>query len=374
MNNQPRIQKKNKKTKLSGFTLFIIEYNGRRVNDGEDTFMKRYEITKAAPKWKELSETRRQHYKDRANRLNVKIVNTYDRYNSIGEKLDEVEIRKRQEEEAKKNRRCEIEQMLKNAADLAELDNTVFYFLSTSKYFDEPNGKIFPAEFAIAKFSLSQGVFDTISFKINAGKLPVGSALEVEEISKKTHNYNIEDCNDPGEKDYFEIMIKIINFLHPFDEIPIFFTEGNDDIFVEKSILAETQKIMKRIFEEVLEFDAARKLKIYSIDELLFYLKNLNVEIEKEINPECQDEPFISIVDANANFRKVSNEYSFNTKGCEFHEKVDALQNCCLAKVRGYGYTIAKWCAINEKYELKPGKHFPESDRIVNDTLLKIYK
>lgn len=53
----------------------------------------------------------------------------------------------------------EIKNLVVDAQDLGELDTKVFYFISTTSFVNSVKN-VFPAELAIAKFSLKEGIFD----------------------------------------------------------------------------------------------------------------------------------------------------------------------------------------------------------------------
>ena len=60
----------------------------------------------------------------------------------------------------------EIKNLVLDALDLGELDKKVFYFISTNSFVNSVKN-VFPAELAIAKFSLKEGIFDGKIFSRN---------------------------------------------------------------------------------------------------------------------------------------------------------------------------------------------------------------
>lgn len=117
------------------------------------------------------------------------------------------------------------------------------------------------------------------------------------------------------------ILEAMMKFLHPMKTLPIFFTEGNtrDD----KIPLEETCKIFDKIFYESEEDEIMHSLKIYPLEELLFIMQRSTLIKKNRINGRC-DEPFPSLVYAASRLK--TDEYLYNTKGCEFHNQKGKLR------------------------------------------------
>lgn len=205
----------------------------------------------------------------------------------------------------------------------------------------------------MAKFSLKEGIIDDIQIRINPGELPLGSASTALEKSQKYHRYPLPPKCE-GETNYMTILETMIKFLHPLDKLPIFFTEGNTRD--NKIPLQETCKIVDKIFYESQEDDMMKELKVYPLEELLLVMQKITT-INKNRQNGTDDKSFLSI--AFAADKLQADDYSYTTKGCDFHNEEDVAQFCCLSKVRRYGYAIAKWCSDQSRYKLKAGHHFP---------------
>lgn len=240
-----------------------------------------------------------------------------------------------------------------------ELDSKIFYFISTTTFFDSIED-VYCAELSMCKFSLKEGIIDDIQIRINPGDLPLGSSSTAQEKSQKYHHYPLPP-NCEGEKDYIKILETMIKFLHPLDKLPIFFTDGNtrDD----KVPLQETCKIIDKIFYESQEDSMMSELKIYPIEELFFFMQKTSAIAKNRMNGTF-NQPFLSISYAADRFQ--ADDFRYTTSGCDFHNEEDVAQYCCLSKVRRFGYIIAKWCADSRRYKLIPGKHFPETHGAIN--------
>jgi piRNA pathway germ-plasm component len=237
---------------------------------------------------------------------------------------------------------------------LTELDSLVFYFISTSSFYDSVVG-VYAAELAVAKFSLKEGVIDDVQIRINPGELPLGSLSAAQEKSQKFHRYPLPP-NCEGETSYMKMLETIVKFIHPLPKLPIFFTEGNTRD--NKIPLQQTCKIVDKIFYESQEDDLMTELKIYPVEELFFILQKTTA-ITKNRQNGTFEKPFFSISFAADRFE--SDDFRYTSKGCDFHNEEDVAQFCCLSKVRRYCYNLAKWCCDNRRYQLNPGKHFPET-------------
>ncbi|XP_070508281.1 protein maelstrom homolog [Chironomus tepperi] len=359
MNNLPRVQKKTKNNKLNGFSLHAIELAGRKVRDYEDTFVTAKDIERAKPSWDRMSTEKRESYKERARRYNVKVTSHQVRYNSLGQSVTEVDNQKNQIEEERNRRRNEIEQLLRDAADLRELDTKVFYFMSASHFYEDCN-VILPAEIAFAKFSLKEGIMDTLHVEINPGELPIGSAYKAQSLADSTHRYPLPpECF--GESNYLKILSKIMEFLPEDEELPIFFTEGIDDMQSESKIHKDNRRALKYVFEAAQEYDVASDMKIYSILELFHFLQEITTKLRNEQDPDSYCKPFRNLTAAHTAFKQTEAEFLYKSESCVYHEGNDSISFCCLNKCIRFGYIISKWCAAGFKYKLKPGCHFPKN-------------
>jgi len=317
------------------------------------------DIERAKPSWDRMTVDERETFKDRAKMYNIKVTSTQVRYNSLGQTLTEVDIQKNQIEEERNRRRNEIEQLIRDAAEIGDLDTKTFYLMSGSVFYEDCN-TILPAEIAFAKFSLKEGIMDTLHLEINPGELPVGSAFIAQSISESTHRYPLPpECF--GESNYLKTLMKIMEFLPEDEKLPIFFCDGIDDITTESKVYKNNQRILKYIFEAAQEYDVASDMKIYSILELFHILQEVTTELRNDLNPETYAKPFRNLNSALCAFKQTEAEFVYSSDSCTYHEGNDSITFCCLNKCIRFGYILSKWCATGFKYKLKPGCHFPKN-------------
>lgn len=244
-----------------------------------------------------------------------------------------------------------VEDINEMVPDTEELDDVVFYFIST-EHFYSTGTRMYPAEIALAKFSLRKGIIDDMYVRINPGKLPLGAAADAQEKSDKFHKYPLPPFTE-GEQDPLNILGAIVDFLHPMEKLPTFFADGNtrDD----KTKLENTCKIVDQILRDAGEDDAAKSLCIYPIDELFFALNkkaiaNMNrlYGTDKDLFPSISYAAEMYDID----------EHRHVAEKCKFHADLDC-PHCCLSKVRRMCFTFSKWCSDKERYPMIEGKHFP---------------
>jgi hypothetical protein len=210
----------------------------------------------------------------------------------------------------------------------------------------------------LGKFSLERGVFDSFQIRIDPGVLPKGSLYVAESRAKDYHKYPL-----PGSKhvegccDYIEIMEEIIKFLSPFDQIPILFAKDSDQ--ADQNALRNTERAMKKIFDEAGEYVVADELKVLSLFEF-FYQLQLATEIEKsEVDEKYKPKYFQSRYSAIDSFNLYESKFHFiYIKSCEFHYEKDVVQHCCLSKIHHIAFTLAHFCSDPTKYGLIENQHF----------------
>lgn len=72
---------------------------------------------------------------------------------------------------------------LRISKSITAIEDVVFNFINATTFI-EIDDNAFPAELAIAKFSLKKGIFKDFHIRINPGELPLGSAYEAKRYAK----------------------------------------------------------------------------------------------------------------------------------------------------------------------------------------------
>jgi hypothetical protein len=232
-------------------------------------------------------------------------------------------------------------------SSISVLNDLTFYLIDITLfcYFEQ---QVYPAEVALAKFSLRQGNYQTLHFTINPGKLPSGSGSSALEKSTKEHRYDLPKFDENDNTDYYEIFEEILNFIDgdERDVLPIFYCQ-NELYINEKKV----QLTLEKILHENSENSLMNSLKIFPIEHLLFHLTSETVEIQNvKRNLKLISMP--SKVFAERKFK-----HYCMADGCEYHAIMDATRFCSLAKVRSFGYILAEYCCDFDNYPNIPGQH-----------------
>jgi piRNA pathway germ-plasm component len=200
-----------------------------------------------------------------------------------------------------------------------------------------------PAEVAVSKFTLDEGVVDVFHTLINPGKLPLGFPGAAKDHSDKVHSIPPPPYAK-GEDDYTKILEAIVELFISGTKLPIFFTSDYD--------VAMAQSIIDRFR---LEANVEMDFPVYSITELFFTLKKATAEIGNRV------QTFPNIYVARSEFEKEVFDYH-EGMGCDFHsnEASGKFRNCSKTKVVGWCYTFADYCCPDLDIKLVPGCHLPK--------------
>ncbi|CAO1414956.1 unnamed protein product [Diamesa serratosioi] len=245
--------------------------------------------------------------------------------------------------------------------NLGKLDTQVFFFISTSHFTQTTSGDILPAELAMSKFSVRDGIIDSFQILINSGALPLGSKATAQDHADIAHKLPLPP-NCHGLKCYVDIFDKILDFVDDGtnEVIPVMFTETgpkNDEI-------RSTDLVLKKILYETCEPDLT--IKLYPLYHLFHSLREKCLEIQNDAN-DTEIEGFSSCWIAKDILERDPHRHA--KIGCNFHEKIDCSSYCCLSKVLRWGYDISKYCSDDSQYALVPGKHLPADYVITNNDI-----
>jgi hypothetical protein len=276
--------------------------------------------TLARPHWNKLAKQQQIQFNERSqNELKIEFKRKKMTFNGL--EFDDYIEESLERKKILKFVIPEIEEIAKNSS---ALDQVVFHVISTS-YFDD-----YPAEIAMVKFSLKDGIKDFINILMKPGKLS--------KIIRKNDEID-ENLEIPEEQetDYFTIIEEILNFLHPLETIPIFFSD--EDIKEGFRTLKQSHNILSFLLHQVQENASISSIRIYPVQELFNILKIYT----------CDNRVPDSKLYKNVHL----------TPGCDQHNSQGESYNCCLSKARQICYTIFKWCCDESIHELKPELHYP---------------
>lgn len=235
------------------------------------------------------------------------------------------------------------------------------HFIDVISFFED-NESAYPAELAIIKFSLKEGIINDIHICVNPGKLPKGAAYPAQLKSENIHKYPLPETPEcRGETDYIEILEKIVKFLLPFEKLPIFFTERRSTNDNEQIEIA--QKVFDKIMQGAQEDNLIGNVKIYPIDVLFYHLQRTLLENRNKLSGgNSSEKPFMSLASVDYHFK--ADPFCYQTRGCDFHQREDVEKYCALSRVRRWCYTFSKWFCEKNRYNLIEGKHFPNGHQV----------
>lgn len=229
-----------------------------------------------------------------------------------------------------------------------------FFFLSTTAFVETLGGEVYPAELAMCKFSLIDGVFDSFNILINPGALPLGMAADAVTHAGKTHMRDLPPNTD-GEKSYEVIFQKIISFMGIEDYGNI--KKSVPPIYAESGMKDEEFVRAKATLEKIAcEAGQENKFRVFSLESLLF---RLNKKCTKRRNEATgsDDKPFSSIVITKDMLAR--DKFMYASIGCEHHNEKDSDMKCCLSKVKRFGYSFVTYCLAEDDEDLVAGFHYP---------------
>ncbi|CRK98777.1 CLUMA_CG012028, isoform A [Clunio marinus] len=311
---------------------------------------------KADTLWKQMNSSQRKEFKKSSKRISDEAVSeillSMAAIELKGNKLTE-------KEELPFDYNDTVESLLKPVGNYEQLKEKTFYIFSCSYYIKTSAFGVFPAEIAVAKFSLAQGVYKTMSFIIDQEELPLGASHEFMTLCEETHMIPLsvesnKEFKNEDITDYKDAFIKIQKFVGSDEEtFPPFFVDSGRNSKGHEMDNSALLKISKMNGKSSSVFNTV------PIEYLLMKLHDKCNELRKSDVGIVGK--FISCLQmAKANFGRY--EVAALSIGCDFHNSQDRSRFCSLAKVKDLGYHVAEWCLL-ENEEKIPGRHFYKTEQ-----------
>ena len=310
----------------------------------------------ADPLWTKLSDQERSYYilKAKGNSAteynnNIQINSSANvsgkvqGYDSHGRPLAEIEKRDQELRETEELRTYLVSKMIDTASEKDNLEFETFYIMHVNIFVKTPDPEIYvPAEIAITKFTIENGIIDTYQAFPEPGKIPPGYKYKCMEKSDLHHKIPIyverreRKVDDTLTEDLYyttdaEIIENIRKFLKGSDVVFCMPSNAEDckgvlDTIVSRSSLPELN--LKYLHAPDLLYNLVKGSLIYNTFMAL-------EEFEKE-------------------------RFMFN-KGiiCPWHEAATETNNCSEAFVKSWAFTILAF--TNQVYDIPKveGKHCP---------------
>ncbi|XP_055541232.1 protein maelstrom homolog [Wyeomyia smithii] len=332
-----------KSTAKGPFFFFMLEFRKREEAKGKHFLGGMDQLMRAAgPHWDTLSTDERETYKDRAKAYKQSPkLNFGEKYTSQGIPFSQIEREKQARLKKEQSIRRTVSELIQTAAGNNALDKMEVFLISFN-YFCKTTAEIYiPAEMAIIRYSLEQGVIDKLHMFINPGNIPLGLAYEANILSEETHRLPTPP-DAMGETNFEEIFEKILDFTQYKDKKHRLF-------FAEEKQAAVVENILEQLANES-KFPG--KFVVCPLGDFFFQLKRAS---EREGLDICL---FPAKTVADILLKKDNYEYTGGI-ACEFHEKLEVSRFCCLSKIIRLSYIISDSCCLDLNIEMVAGRHLP---------------
>lgn len=321
-----------KAKKPAPFAIFVEEFRQRSRLQGVIYTSFEDASTYASELWNEMDAFEREQYKQMAKDQRFGRNGPQERLASNGVPVAFIEKRLEDEKKEKNDVISRIKEMITvPGVDKMDIE---FYILHLNYYLLTKN-YCYPAELAVCKFSLKNGLEDYLHMLINPGELPVGTPGEVKDHSEKTHGipYDFEG----GINDYNHCIQSIINFaqIKPGNEA-IFFT-APDNVLCNYNYTAADYFLKQ-------ELAGYGNIKLYPLNEL--YVR-LNVDPLNVIPSASMAEQYLQSIEPSA--RGIS---------CRFHYDKGNVEKCSLSIATSWIFSMCESC-LPATFKRIYGKHIP---------------
>ncbi|CAH1391475.1 unnamed protein product [Nezara viridula] len=353
-------QKKKQKAGKNGFYFFMLEVQKQEALKGVQYSLP--EISEIAnPMWTNMTPEERKPYNDKASTSVSK--NSEDnskKYTSLGISYADVDAGKRELDEARDLMIATIKNTVANLDIRTSLKTHKFFVCHANYFYKSDHHIYYPAEIALAAFSLELGVLGTIHFFVDPGKIPLGFKYEAADWSTRTHGIPVNDASwNEGIKDPLEMFGMVQSFIKKFTEppeVPPIYTMF--DTLNADSRLSVVKSALNMLCDAANEDSSL--FRVYCLSHLFYEIRN-----------KCSAEiPSVAIMKSELD----KDVFSYaRDLGCYYHEEKDLSMYCSLSIVTRWVFTICDHCCKHLGVKLILGRHVPkdtdlsESARFIDD-------
>ncbi|XP_035781819.1 protein maelstrom homolog [Anopheles albimanus] len=329
-----------KKAAKNGFFFYMLEWKQRAEASGRKTLSLAQVQEQAGPSWVAMNAAQRAPYLEKAKQSKANGGNGV-KLTSLGIPVSQIDAERREKEEHAASIITRLKAMLETASRNDTLESLDFYIISFAYFCVNSDGDFLPAEMAVVRFNLKDGVHDKLHMLINPGSLPLGMAYDAQQHANDDHQLPTPP-DALGESDFDIINDKLLRFLgYNNGQIPLLFTERDD--------VAKVENMLQSIFGVSVTKD---QLCVGSLADMFFHLKRAT---EKH---GLDAETFGSVHRAQLLITKDIYDYTVGI-ACDYHETNCNVKNCALSRCVRWGFVIADNCCMDLCIELQPGKHVP---------------
>ncbi|XP_059221665.1 protein maelstrom 1 [Stomoxys calcitrans] len=328
-----------KKQKPNAFMLFALDWRSKQARPVSISEA----IQEAGEIWKKMNAEERAPYKERQKEeLHLTNRSAAEKFTCTGIPISQIEQEKLKKENKELRMKHDIESFVGKSVKENKLEHQPYYFVMVNYFTKTLKGGVYvPAELALCKFSLQEGVSSIYQTLINPDINIYGHHYEAQHHSETTHNLPLPP-KALGEKNLSKIYKDILDFIGDND------TNSYPPIYTDRE--------SRHIVESVLNFlrpDKAEnvELKVYPIQYLFFIMKEATCQVGEL-------EKLKNIYITDAYFERDYFEYHIGI-GCQYHENIDKSKYCTQSYVTRWGFMFADYMCQDLAIPLKPGRHCP---------------
>ncbi|XP_049529523.1 protein maelstrom homolog [Anopheles darlingi] len=329
-----------KKPAKNGFFFYMLEWQQRAEASGKKKLSLAQVQEQAGPSWTAMNAVQRAPYLEKAKQSKLSGGDGV-KLTSQGIPVSQIDAERREKEEHEAAIINRLKAMLETASQNDTLESLDFFIISFAYFCVNSDGDYLPAEMAVVRFNLKDGVHAKLHMLINPGCLPLGMAYDAQQHANDDHQLPTPP-DALGESDFDIINDKLLQFLgYNNGRIPLLFTERDD--------VAKVENMLRGIFGISVTKD---QLGVGSLADMFFHLKRAT---EKQ---GLDTQTFGSVHRAQLLITKDIYDYTVGI-ACDYHETNCNVKNCALSRCVRWGYVIADNCCMDLCIELQPGKHVP---------------
>ncbi|XP_015586148.1 protein maelstrom homolog [Cephus cinctus] len=298
--------------------------------------------------WRNLTPQEKRPYEEMAKNYKVQS-GARGKLTTTGESIAALEAEARRKQEMEENMNMNIIETVNMANRKNSLHKKEFFFIHVN-YFcrDIQNNLSYPAEFALARFSLEKGV-DEIYNEILSVNIPLGKRYEIQQHAQNTHKISRDlDC---AQKDFaymYNVFTKMLG------------TDGGKypPLYTTKELFPVVNDLLER-FCDAGDTNVAI-FKVYSIELLFTHLRTACAQ-------RVDSEGFPTYMIAENELKKDVFDYTPGIE-CAYHKLLDGTNvYCSKSIVKRWAFTICDFCCADLGIEMTPGIHCPAQNNLDYD-------
>lgn len=337
----------------NAFYFFMLEWKKREEASGR-TFPEGLRDVQRDPKcseeWQNLSSQEKGNYKKKAKDSKINAQLSVKKKTTIGECIDEILEATKKQDEFHQNMLQYIDSVVDMGVKHNCLEKLKFILIHVNWFFKREIGinkyEFCPAEFAVAEFSLKNGI-ENIYHEILNAKIPLGWKRNAIETSQQTHRIPIE--LPEGQSDFslmYKKLSKLLENNKTGDKFP--------PLFTAKDLVPAVESLLTKMTDA-----SANNFLIYSLEALFGKLRNTAVQ--------NVDNCSISLVLAEHEFAKDTFSSVQNLE-CDFHKIIDSSSEyCSMSIVKRWAFTICDYSCEFLNIPLIEGINCPLPQTLFSD-------